>query len=101
MKKSFFFLAILAILCACNPVKTPKVNITHDVDEKNKITFVATHENAILFVWWVNGKMINQGDIGYDTLEYQGTSGNSYIAKLRYYDLEYNTYYATDSVYIQ
>ena len=100
MKKSFFFLAILAILCACDPLKTPQVSISHEVNENNTITFVATHKNAILFVWWVNDIMVNQEDIGYDTLVYQGSSGNSYVAKLRYYDSEYNPHYAKDSVYI-
>ena len=100
MKKFILLFAIVAAFCSCVQIKSPRVSISHSVDENNKITFVAKHENAILFVWWVNDKLINQGDIGYDTLEYQGVSGNSYVAKLRYYDQEYQTFYAKDSVYI-
>ena len=113
--------AVIAFIACEKPQTHPVVHIKHEVKNVTQndscIEFVAYTEAdpAIMFYWWIrkNGVDIMKGEASSlaiyngewqqfktDTASVMISGNGLYTATLRYYDSEYNTYYAKDSVYI-
>ena len=114
--------AVIAFIACEKPQTHPVVHIKHEVKNTTQndgyIRFVAYTETdpAIMFYWWIrkNGVDVIKGaasslaiyngewqQFQTDTASVMITGDGLYTATLRYYDSEYNAYYATDSVRIQ
>ena len=123
MKRALFICLALAALAfvSCEKEKKekepPRVDVLcTNIAPDNMITFQAhanTSDGVIMFMWWIycdgeqigrstgNGFAANGRDwkfTFYDEIKVQGESQKKYKAVLRYYDEEYNDYYATSEI---